>query len=127
MGCSLVPVYFSTTNQKDAQVDFSAADKDKCQPIYFLEGLTEDERKVFISDMETIYSNDRFQKVVRYMLNLFAMKSVYADGTDQQKNGQIAVIAFRTFLKKFDDMHLEFLSYKKNDDEDFDEHGVLPE
>lgn len=108
------------------QIDFSAASTDKCLPPHFLEDLSEDERKNFIIDMETIRSNDRFQKVIRYMINLFATNAIYKYDEEQRKNGQIAVVAFRTFLKQFDDMHRDFISYKKVED-DFDPLATLPE
>lgn len=107
-------------------VDFSAASQDKCLPSHFLEGLEEDERKNFITDMESVWSNERFQHVVRYMINLFATNAVYKADPDQMKNGQIAVVAFRTFLKEFDKMHIEFEGYKKVDEE-FDDQAILAE
>lgn len=107
-------------------VDFASASNDECLPPHFLEGLSEEERKNFIVDMETVYSNDRFQTVVRYMINLFATNAIYKADKDEMKNGQIAVVALRTLLKKFNDMHKEFLSYKKSD-EGFDDQEILPE
>lgn len=108
-------------------IDFSTAHKDTCKPPYYLDTLDEQSRKNFVIHMESITSDPRLQTLVRYMLNVFAMKAVY--GADEiQKNGQIAVIAFRTLLQEFDKLHVEFLSYTKDEEEDdFDEHGVLPE
>lgn len=108
------------------QVDFSAASTDTCLPPYYLEGLDEDERKNFIIDMESIHENERYQKVVRYLINLFAMNAIYRSDEQERKNGQVAVVAFRTLLKEFDKMHKEFLGYKKVD-EDFDPLATMPE
>lgn len=107
-------------------VDFSAASKDKCMPVYYLDGLSEEERKHFITEMETIYTSDKFHIVLNYMINLFATNAIYKEDKEQMKNGQIAVAAFRTLINRFDDMHREFLSYKKTDEE-FDPLGILPE
>lgn len=107
-------------------IDFSEADKDTCMPPHFLAGLDEDERKAFIGDMESIYSNDKFQKVVRYMINVFGMTALYKESEQDRKNGQIAILAFRSFMKRFEEMHREFLQSKKNPDEEFDDQEILP-
>lgn len=108
------------------QVDFAAASMDKCLPPHYLEGLEEAERKNFITDMETIYSDEKFQKVVKYLINLFATNAIYKEDPKQRDNGQVAVIAFRTLLKEFDKMHIEFANYKKSDEDDFDPLAVMP-
>lgn len=108
------------------QIDFSAASTDKCLPPHFLQELSEAERKNFIISMETIYADDKFQKVVRYMINLFATNAIYKYDKDEMRAGQIAVVAFRTFLKEFSDMHKEFLGYKQKEDE-FDPLAIMPE
>ncbi len=59
------------------------------------------------------------------MINVFATNAIFKEDKEQMKNGQIAVIAFRTFLKKFDDMHKEFLSLTKVE-EAFDPLEVMP-
>ncbi len=109
------------------EIDFSSADKDKCLPPHYLEGLTDEERKNFIFDMELIYSNEKFQKVVKYMINVFSLGMVYKKEERDRQNCQAAVVGFRTFLNKFDDIHREFLESKKNpDDEEFDDQEILP-
>jgi len=107
-------------------IDFSAASTDKCLPPHFLKEMEEDERKNFVIDMETIYKNDNFKKVVFYMINLFATNAIYKYEEEQRKNGQIAVIAFRTLLKEFEEMHNEFIGYKQKD-EGFDPLATMPE
>lgn len=106
-------------------IDFSAAN-DKCLPLHFLDGMQDAERHNFVNHMETIYNDDKFQKVVKYMINLFATNAIYKYDREEMKNGQIAVVAFRTFLNQLEKMHLEFTSYKSKDEE-FDEQGILPE
>lgn len=108
------------------QIDFSTA-SEKGMPPYFLEGLEEEERKNFIIDMETVYTNERFQKVVCYMINVFGMNAIFKYDDELKRNGQIAVIAFRTFLKQFEAMHREFVGYRKSADDDFDPLNPLPE
>lgn len=107
-------------------IDFSEADNDKCMPPHYLKGLESDQRKSFISDMEVIYSNDNFQKVVKYMINVFGMNALYKESDQDRKNGQIAIIAFRTFLKRFEEMHKEFLESKRDPEEDLDDQEILP-
>lgn len=108
------------------QIDFSAASNDKCLPPHYLEGLSEDERENFVVAMETIYSDEKFQKVLKYMINLFATNAIYKYDKEEMRAGQIAVIAFRTLVRELDKMHSEFLGYKKVD-EPFDEHAIMPE
>lgn len=108
------------------QIDFSSA-SDKGLPPHYLDDLSEDDRKNFIIDMETVYSNERFQKVVNYMINLFGMNCVYREDKEQMKNNQMAVIGFRTLLKQFDTIHTEFLSYRKSENDVFDPLSTLPE
>lgn len=109
------------------QIDFSSASADKCQPVHFLEGLSEIERKDFISSMESIHNDDKFQKVVRFMINIFAMNMVYRQEETERIRNQGAVVAFRTFLKELDKMHTEFVDYKKKESDDFDPLATLPE
>lgn len=106
-------------------IDFSEADTKTCLPAHFLEGLTSDERKNFVSDMETIYANEKFQSVVKYMINLFALNMVFKADEEERKRNQAAVIAFRTLLREFDKMHVEFLESKRNADEDVDPQELL--
>lgn len=106
-------------------IDFSVVN-DKCLPLHFLSDLEGMERRNFVNHMETIYNDEKFQKVVKYMINLFATNAVYKRNEKEMKYGQIAVVAFRTLLKEFDKMHSEFLSYKKGDEE-FDDQAILPE
>lgn len=108
-------------------VDYASADKDTCLPPHYLNLLSEEERENFIIDMETIHSNERFQQVVRYFINWFAMNAMYKADEEQRNNGRIAMLGFRSFLKEFDKMHTEFLSYKKSEDNDFDPLATLPE
>lgn len=108
------------------QIDFAAASTDKCLPPHFLQELTDAERKNFITSMETIYVDEKFQKVVRYMINLFATNAIYKYDKDEMRAGQIAVVAFRTFLKEFSDMHKEFLGYREQED-NFDPLAIMPE
>lgn len=108
------------------QIDFSAASNDRCLPPYFLDDLTAEQRKNFIIHMETIYNDERYQKVVRYMINVFATNAIYKYDEEKRKNGQIAVVAFRTLLSELEKMHKEFLSYKAVDEE-FDDQEILPE
>lgn len=106
-------------------VDFSEADKKTCLPPHYLDTLTTEERKNFVADMETIYTNDKFQSVVKYMINLFAFNITFKADKEQMKNNQMAVIGFRTLLREFDKMHSEFLEQKKNSDTEFDEQDLL--
>lgn len=106
------------------QIDFFASVKGL--PPYFLDGLDEDDRKNFIIDMESIYSNERFQLVLRYLINVFAMNAIYKADKQQRDNGQIAVIAFEALTSQLTTMHKEFLSYKRNEDEDYDPLETLP-
>ncbi len=107
-------------------IDFSSASKDKCLPPHFLDNLPEEERKNFIIEMETIYKSERFQSVLKYMINLFAISSFYKDDDKARRNGQIAAVAFRTFIIQMEDMHREFTTYHQKEEE-FDEQAILPE
>lgn len=108
-------------------IDFAAASKDKCLPPSYLDDLDLEERKSFITDMESVYSNDRFKKIVNYFINLFATNAIYKFDEEQRNNNRAAVFGFRTFLQEFDKIHKEFLEYKKDPDEDFDPLETLPD
>lgn len=107
-------------------IDFSAASADNCMPKHFLAGLDEDAKKNFVIHMETIHSDQRFQAIMRYMINLFATNAIYKADPEQMKNGRVAAVAFRTLLDEFDRMHAQFLEYQKVDDR-FDPLEVLAE
>lgn len=106
-------------------IDFSLADNKTCLPPHYLDGLDSEARKNFIADMETVYSNEKYQAVVRYLINLFALNAVFKDDKEKMKNNQMAVVAIRTLSQEFDKIHLEFLEQKKDPDTLFDEQELL--
>jgi len=107
-------------------VNFSLADQKDGKPPHYLVDLDEEDRKSFVSEMEVVYSNKSFNKVIEYMINLFATKSIMADDPKDMKKFQHAMFAFRVFLQELDKRHEEFLSYKKDDEQDFDPQEILP-
>lgn len=107
------------------QIDFSAADKKTCLPPHYFDDLTTEERANFVADMETIYANQKFQSVVKYWINVFALSAVYKAEEIEKVRNQAAVIGFRALLNDFDKMHLEFMENRREQKEEFDTHEIL--
>ncbi len=107
-------------------LDFSNVD-DSAKPPHFLKEMTEDARKNFIADMETIFTDERFQIVVSYVINMLANHSFQVEPDENKmRNGRYAVIGIRTLMKELENMHNEFQDLKKKPD-DFDPLETIPE
>ncbi len=107
-------------------IDFANVDNDEGKPPHYLEGLTDDQRKNFIASMETIYVDEKFQKVVSYVINLLGNHSIQKADEDKMRNGRLGIIGIRTLTAEFLKAHNEHVSAKKKD-EGFDPLGILPE
>ena len=105
-------------------MDFVDVDESGLPPHY-LKDLTVDERKNFVADMERFYYDERFNKVINYVINVLANYSFQKEPDEMKmRNGRYAVIGVRTLMKQFEEMHSEYLDSKKKED-DFDEFAVL--
>lgn len=106
-------------------IQFSEVDEDG-KPPHYLEGLSESERKDFIAKLESIYTDDQFQTVISYVINLIGNFAIQKADDDQMKNGKIGIIGIRTLLSEFIEAHQEYVDSKKPV-EGFDPLATLPE
>lgn len=113
-----------TSNDFLEPFDFVDVDEDG-NPHHFLKGLNPDERKNFIADMERIYSDERFNLVLKYAINVIA-NYYFQKEPDENKmrNGRYAVIGIRTLIKELEKMHTEYQESKKPPDE-FNKYEVI--
>ncbi len=106
-------------------INFSNVDK-KGLPPHFLEGLNEDQRKNFMLDVAGMYSNDRFQTIFDYAINLVGNHAIHKEDIEQIKMGQLAILGIRTVKNEFEKLFNEYESSKKLP-EQFDPLDILPE
>jgi hypothetical protein len=98
---------------------------DEAHPPHYLSDLSEDERKVWISSLENIYSSQKFQAVIAYVINLLGNFSLQKAEDDKMRNGKIGIIAIRTLMTEFANAHKEFMDRRKPEEE-FDPLEVMP-
>lgn len=97
------------------------------KPPHFLKDLNEDARKQFIATMEGMYSDEKFQKVISYVINVLGNHSFQVEPDEtKMRNGRFAVLGIRTLMKEFEKMHSEYVGSKKKVEE-FDHLEILPE
>lgn len=94
-------------------------------PPHYLSDLSEDERKVWISSLENIYSSQKFQAVIAYVINLLGSFAVQKADDDQIRNGKIGIVTIRTLMAEFANAHKEFMDRRKPEEE-FDPLEVMP-
>lgn len=104
-------------------IDFYDVD-DEAKPPHYLADLSDEARKNFIADMESMYVNEKFQNVVAYIINVLGNHSFQKASEENMKNGRYAAIGVRTLMAEFIKAHNEFTESKKIPDE-FDEHEVI--
>lgn len=106
-------------------LDFSNVD-DNGKPPHFLSDLNDDARKQFIASMESIYSDEKFNKVINYVINVWGNHSFQVEPDEtKMRNGRFAVLGIRTLMKEFEKMHSEYIG-SKNKEEEFDPLEILP-
>lgn len=59
----------------DFEFDFSEVD-DEANPPHFLKDLSDTERKNYVADLESIYSNKKFHDVAKYLINKYGNKEI---------------------------------------------------
>lgn len=106
-------------------LDFSNIDEEG-KPSHYLAGLSDIERKNFIASMESMYADDKFQKIVSYVINLIGNHAIQKADDEQMKNGKIGIIGIRTLMAEFINAHQEYVDSKKPV-EGFDPLATLPE
>ncbi len=99
---------------------------DDGKPPHYLAGLSDAERKDFIAKMESIYTDDKFQIVVAYVINVIGNFAMQKAEDDQMKNGKIGIIGIRTLMSEFIEAHQEHVDSKKPV-EGFDPLAMMPE
>lgn len=104
---------------------FSEVDSEGDIPHYLAE-MNSDERKNFIAHLETIYTDDKFQTIVSYVINLIANYAIQKADKDKMHNGRMAIIGVNTFIHEFKKAHDEYVDSRKQEDT-FDPLAVLPE
>lgn len=106
-------------------LDFANVDEDG-KPPHYLKGLKDVERKNFIANLEGIYSDEKFQTVFNYVINVIANYSFQKEPDESKmKHGRYAVIGLRTLMKQLEEAHNEHMSDKKKSEE-FDPLDILP-
>lgn len=95
-------------------------------PPHYLKGLDPDERKAYINELSTIFKNPKFKEVMNYQINVLGNHSIQKAGDADMRNGRIGIIALRAFRKSFEDANKEYMDSLK-EEENFDDHAVLPE
>ncbi len=105
-------------------IDFANIDEDG-KPPHYLSGLTDAARKDFIARMESIYTDDKFQIVVSYVINLLGNHAIQKADDDKMRNGKIGIIGIRTLIGEFLQAHREYADSRKPV-EGFDPLEVMP-
>lgn len=106
-------------------LDFTDADGSGHPPLPY-ENLDTDRRKAYVANLQSVYATEEFQEMYRFMINLFANNSMLMDGDDKIKNGRIAIVAMKAFMRKMEDAHAEFLKNNEKPEE-FDPLDTMPE
>ncbi len=106
-------------------IDFSNVDEEGMPPHY-LSGLSDEGRKAYVADLESIYSNEKFQEVCSYIINVVGNHAIQKASEDKMRNGRIGIIGIRTLLTEFSNAHSEYLS-SRSKPEEFDPLGAMPE
>jgi len=104
-------------------IDFANVNEDG-KPPHYLKDLDENARKSFIAELESIYANEKFQKVVAYVINLLGNHSIQKAEEDKMRNGRIGIVGIRTLMSEFIGAHNEYVNSRKQPDE-FDPNEVL--
>lgn len=95
-------------------------------PPHYLKGLDTKARLAYISELATIYKNEKFQAVMNYHINVLGNHSIQKATEDKMRNGRIGIIALRGFRKELEDANNEYISSLKQE-ENFDPYGIMPE
>lgn len=106
-------------------IDFSNVDNEGMPPHYF-KGLSDEQRKLWIGDLETIYANDKFQTVVKYVINMIGNHGIQKAPDDKMRNSKIAIIGIRTLLTELKTAHEEFSATTPGEG-GFDPLATMPE
>lgn len=106
-------------------LSFADVDDDGYPPHY-LAGLSEQERKHYVADLESIYTNEKFQKVVSYVINVIGNHAIQKAEEGQMRNGRIGIIGIRTLMGEFLQAHQEYVDSRKPE-EKFDPLETLPQ
>lgn len=106
-------------------IDFANVDENG-RPPHYLSGLTDAQRKDFIGHMESIYADEKFHKIVSYVINLIGNHAIQKAPEEQMRNGKIGIIGIRTLMAEFINAHQEFTDSKKPV-EGFDPLAIMPE
>lgn len=107
------------------QFEFNGVD-DFGKPAHYLEGLSEEGRKYYVGSMESIYTDDKFQDVIKYCINLYGNKAIHVLPEEHMRDGRYAILGIKTILQEFENAHREFINNKKQNEE-FDPLEILPE
>ena len=106
--------------------DFSEVDEDG-KPPHYLKELSDVERKNYVAELESIYSNEKFIKVLNYCINLLGNKGMQVLPEDHMKDARYAILGIKTLIKEFENAHIEFINNSKKKDEEFDNLAPLPD
>lgn len=106
-------------------IDFANANS-AGKPPHYLEGLSTEERKVWIANLTLLHQNKYLEAVVSYLVNLFGNNSLRKADPEAIKNGQIAIVAMDVLNQALVAAESEFIEQKKAV-ESFDPLAPLPE
>lgn len=113
------------TGQFAFQFDFTEVDEFG-KPPHYLDGLTDEGRKHYLGNMESIYSDDRFHDVIKYCINLYGNKGMQVMPEEHMRDCRYAILGIKSVLEEFENAHTEFMNSKKQEEE-FDPLAPLPE
>lgn len=100
---------------------------EEAKPPHYLAGLSEAERKDWISHLEYIFTDAKFQAVYNYTLNLIGNHMVHVVPDELIGNGRLGIVGLKTLLKEFENAHDEFVEVKKANGGNFDPLATMPE
>lgn len=108
-------------------INFYDVDEDGNPQPHYLNSLSEEARKVYVANLETIYTDEKFQNVVSYVISLIGNTSMQTVPEENMRNGRYAIIGIRMLMNEFKKAHNEHIANSKVESEEFDKNSVIPE
>lgn len=106
-------------------IDFVDID-DNGHPPHFLKDMGAEERERAIARLASIYDDNLFQEIFKYIVNVLGNQSFYKSDEKNMKNARFAMLGVKAFYEIFRDAKNEYLNMRNRDDS-FDPLSPMPE
>ena len=94
---------------------------------HYLDNLSAPEKENYVATLESMYSNPKFQDVIKYCINLHGNKAMQVAPDNEMYKYRYAILGIQKVLEEFENAHSMFVENNRKQDKDFDPLAVLPE